>query len=120
MQPYGMNGGESATRGKNILKLCKKSASAADGTNTRQIDRLVSVQRNSEESWERMVNLGGKSTVAVSPGDRLLILTPGGGGYGSPNATSVSSPWENSQIKAETVPVLTAGSLIQHDLNQKS
>lgn len=28
--------------------------------------------------------LAGKTTVEVSPGDRLIVLTPGGGGWGSP------------------------------------
>jgi 5-oxoprolinase (ATP-hydrolysing) len=30
----------------------------------------------------RRVNLGGKNTVRVQPGDVLQILTPGGGGFG--------------------------------------
>ncbi|PRW57398.1 5-oxoprolinase [Chlorella sorokiniana] len=34
----------------------------------------------------RMVSLGGKATVQVEGGDRLRILTPGGGGYGPPQA----------------------------------
>ncbi|HSM45673.1 MAG TPA: hydantoinase B/oxoprolinase family protein, partial [Acidimicrobiia bacterium] len=28
--------------------------------------------------------LAGKTTVEVSPGDRLIVLTPGGGGWGDP------------------------------------
>jgi N-methylhydantoinase B/oxoprolinase/acetone carboxylase alpha subunit len=28
--------------------------------------------------------LAGKTTIAVEPGDRLLVLTPGGGGWGRP------------------------------------
>ena len=28
--------------------------------------------------------VGGKSTFEVGPGDRLRMLTPGGGGWGSP------------------------------------
>jgi len=31
----------------------------------------------------RVVNLGGKATVAMRAGDRLRLLTPGGGGYGA-------------------------------------
>lgn len=38
----------------------------------------------------RVVSLGGKATVQVEGGDRLRILTPGGGGYG-PCASSGSS-----------------------------
>lgn len=32
----------------------------------------------------RSVSLGGKNTVNVNAGDRLTILTPGGGGHGTP------------------------------------
>lgn len=31
----------------------------------------------------RRVNLGGKASIRVTPGDRLLLQTPGGGGWGS-------------------------------------
>lgn len=34
----------------------------------------------------RMVNLGGKATVQLEYGDRLVIHTPGAGGYGPPAA----------------------------------
>lgn len=56
-QPYGMNGGEPAARGLN--QWTKKTG--------------------------RTINLGGKDSVIVSPGDRVVIDTPGGGGYGSKN-----------------------------------
>ena len=28
-------------------------------------------------------NLGGKNTAAMKPGERIIICTPGGGGYGT-------------------------------------
>ncbi|KAK6043147.1 hypothetical protein COOONC_19346 [Cooperia oncophora] len=52
--PYGLKGGGEGARGVNILK--KQS---------------------------RTVNLGGKITLRVDPGDILHIQTPGGGGYGT-------------------------------------
>ena len=30
-----------------------------------------------------MINMGGKNTVPIQPGDRIIIKTPGGGGCGS-------------------------------------
>ncbi|MGP0566371.1 MULTISPECIES: hydantoinase B/oxoprolinase family protein [unclassified Nitrospina] len=54
--PFGLNGGGSAAPGVNLLLR-------TDGT---------------EE------NLGGKNEINVNPGDRLRVLTPGGGGYGEP------------------------------------
>lgn len=51
--PYGLKGGENGLRGQNVL-VC------IDG---------------------RKINLGGKNSVPVFPGDRFLLYTPGGGGY---------------------------------------
>ncbi|ETW09164.1 hypothetical protein H310_01596 [Aphanomyces invadans] len=55
-QPYGLLGGGPGARGHNLLTY-------SDG---------------------RTVNLGGKNTVEVVPGDVLTILSPGGGAYGAP------------------------------------
>ncbi|KIW16105.1 hypothetical protein PV08_06156 [Exophiala spinifera] len=56
--PYGMHGGEDGGRGANYW--VKKNP---DGT-------------------ERWINLGPKNMVAMQTGDRCVIQTPGGGGYG--------------------------------------
>jgi 5-oxoprolinase (ATP-hydrolysing) len=54
--PYGLEGGEPGTLGKNsFLK--------SDGST---------------------IDLGGKNEIHAQPGDRIRILTPGGGGYGAP------------------------------------
>jgi N-methylhydantoinase B/oxoprolinase/acetone carboxylase alpha subunit len=125
-----MNGGECATRGKNLLKLCKKSSdttttsASASGAliAARVIDRDLSRLRDSVGDWDRVVNLGGKSTVHVHPGDRLVILTPGGGGYGCTTATEITSPWDTHMNTgdAASVPVKQSGSLNQYTLNQES
>lgn len=53
--PHGLNGGSDASRGENLwIKT--------DG---------------------HVVNIGGKNTVQMNVGDRVVIKTPGGGGYGS-------------------------------------
>ncbi len=52
--PYGLEGGRSGKRGKNLFIHADGSA----------------------------VNLGGKNAVAALPGDRIRICTPGGGGFG--------------------------------------
>ncbi|CAH2097809.1 unnamed protein product [Euphydryas editha] len=56
-QPYGMNGGEPGARGLNLLQR-------TDG---------------------RLINLGGKSSVEAYPGDKYIMNSPGGGGYGRPS-----------------------------------
>ncbi len=53
--PYGLAGGEPGKRGENLFFT-------RDG---------------------RVLNLGGKNEISARPGDRIRILTPGGGGYGS-------------------------------------
>ncbi|KAL4716495.1 hypothetical protein ACJJTC_015923 [Scirpophaga incertulas] len=53
-QPYGMNGGGPGQLGLNLLKF-------ANG---------------------RIVNLAGKACVTMSPGDKYIMNSPGGGGYG--------------------------------------
>ena len=53
-QPYGMNGGKPGKCGRNIFI-------ASDGQST---------------------DLGGKNEMSVRSGDRIRILTPGGGGWG--------------------------------------
>jgi len=59
MAPFGLLGGESGLRGVN--KWYRK-AETSDGY--------------------RRIFLGGKCTVKVSKGDRIIIMTPGGGGFG--------------------------------------
>ncbi|XP_068017179.1 5-oxoprolinase [Melanerpes formicivorus] len=54
--PYGLRGGSPGAPGLNLLLLC-------DG---------------------RTINLGGKTSVPVQPGDVFRLLTPGGGGFGAP------------------------------------
>lgn len=53
--PHGMNGGENGSRGLNLW--------IRDGSKS-------------------VINIGGKNSVHVKPGDRVIIMTPGGGGCG--------------------------------------
>ncbi|CZR56840.1 probable oxoprolinase [Phialocephala subalpina] len=57
--PYGMAGGEEGKRGVNLWKRI----SPLDGS-------------------LRTISLGGKASVMMNTGDRIIIQTPGGGGYG--------------------------------------
>lgn len=60
--PRGGDGGEDGTMGKNLL-LTKD-----------------------DEGKERIINLGGKATVEIAKGDRVVLQTPGGGGWGRVSA----------------------------------
>ncbi|KAJ2121013.1 hypothetical protein GGH12_005697 [Coemansia sp. RSA 1822] len=41
-------------------------------------------ERHFEHKNKQVLNLGGKNSVFVQPGDHIVIMTPGGGGYGRP------------------------------------
>lgn len=56
--PYGMAGGEKGQRGVNLWI------------------------RKYEDGITRTISLGGKATTPMSAGDRIVVMTPGGGGYG--------------------------------------
>lgn len=61
-RPYGLEGGEDAQCGQNIW---------------------VRRQQKSNGEWdERFVSLGGKNTAQMQPGERIIVRTPGGGGWG--------------------------------------
>ncbi|KAH8928481.1 Hydantoinase B/oxoprolinase [Atractiella rhizophila] len=64
--PYGLKGGGNGARGQN---LWVKKGREEDG------DAGV-------KGGERIINLGGKQTVRMGRGDRIVICTPGGGGWG--------------------------------------
>jgi 5-oxoprolinase (ATP-hydrolysing) len=57
--PYGMAGGEDGARGVNLW-----------------------IRRDPEDDIVRTISLGGRATTMMQKGDRIVIMTPGGGGYG--------------------------------------
>ena len=58
-RPYGMEGGEPGAAGLNLW-----------------------LTKDKYTGHERKVNMSGKGSVSVKTGDRVVIMTPGGGGYG--------------------------------------
>ena len=59
--PYGLEGGGEAACGENLW---------------------VRNVGEGDEVKERIVNLGGKNTAAMKSGERIIVCTPGGGGWG--------------------------------------
>ncbi|XP_045540386.1 5-oxoprolinase [Papilio machaon] len=87
-QPYGMNGGEPGERGVNLLQR-------ADG---------------------RLINLGGRASVEAYPGDKYIMNSPGGGGYGLPtdcNTTNIQTDKQYSEF-------LQRGSVYEYKSAQES
>ncbi|RTE77581.1 hypothetical protein BHE90_007940 [Fusarium euwallaceae] len=62
-RPYGMEGGEAGAAGLNLWLTTDKYT-----------------------GQDRKVNMGGKGSVPMKVGDRVVIMTPGGGGYGTKEA----------------------------------
>ncbi|KAJ5514164.1 hypothetical protein N7463_003716 [Penicillium fimorum] len=74
--PYGMAGGDDGKRGKNTW-ITKAG---------------------------RHISVGGKSSTRVQSGDRFVIETPGGGGYGAPGESKKSSV-DQSTVMPSFVPI---------------
>lgn len=81
-QPYGMNGGEPGAKGLNVWvrKVEKSEGADADSVNG---------------SEYRHVSIGGKNTAAMEAGERIIISTPGGGGWGPVGKTSKKASKED-------------------------
>ena len=48
----------------------------------------------------RKINIGGKATVFMGKGDKLLIETPGAGGWGVPEEVEREEQEDHSHVKA--------------------
>jgi 5-oxoprolinase (ATP-hydrolysing) len=73
-----MHGGEDGQRGLNIWV---KQPRDEDG----DFDE-VAREAGIPKVGERRINIGGKATVWMGKGDRLVLHTPGGGGWGEANS----------------------------------
>lgn len=91
-QPYGVAGGESGALGRNTwVKKCRPE----DGDMPEEIDKEP-VQLAKRTGHTRVINVGGKATVMMGKGDKLVIETPGGGAWG---AKEGEQDKENVQLK---------------------
>ncbi|KAI9736814.1 MAG: hypothetical protein M1818_005865 [Claussenomyces sp. TS43310] len=81
--PYGLEGGEDAACGVNLwvrnveVTDPEKSDKQLNGSSPEDNEAVV--------YKERKINLGGKNTAAMKAGERIIICTPGGGGWGKPD-----------------------------------
>ncbi|KAK0543764.1 hypothetical protein OC846_006294 [Tilletia horrida] len=78
--PYGLKGGQDAERGRN---LWIKRRRQEDGDWPEDAKEASDDQeKQGQLPQTRTVNLGGKTTARFGRGDRIVIETPGGGGWG--------------------------------------
>lgn len=87
--PYGLKGGEDGACGLNLW------VRRVEKTNWEQSlkefhDEFPSEEREKEYE-ERHINLGAKNSAAMKAGDRIIICTPGGGGWGAAGQESVAT-----------------------------
>ena len=93
--PYGLEGGEDAECGLNLWvrrvpkpEKDEDSADTAGGGGpsegvTKQ-DRCSGASGTDQGDREeyRIINMGGKNTASMEAGERIIVMTPGGGGWG--------------------------------------
>lgn len=82
-QPYGMAGGGPGATGRNTwIKWQRKED--GDLPEEEVLDPLSpDAKQSSNKIAPREINIGGKATVWMGTGDRLVIETPGGGAWGA-------------------------------------
>ncbi|KAG6122991.1 hypothetical protein E4U14_002363 [Claviceps sp. LM454 group G7] len=98
-RPYGLKGGEDGQCGLNLwvrhvekqnweksLRRFRDDQGGNDDNHDKCDDKDDSV-----EYEERYINLGAKNSAAMKTGDRIIVYTPGGGGWGVPGQKSVAT-----------------------------
>lgn len=84
--PYGLAGGEDAACGLNIW--VRKVEKASWERQMRRLKGKEGKRKDNEEKEEdveyeeRHINMGAKNSAPMKAGDRIIINTPGGGGWG--------------------------------------
>jgi 5-oxoprolinase (ATP-hydrolysing) len=87
--PYGLEGGEDAACGRNVWvrkvpKLQSSDGAAANVHADGQANGVAEKQEDNaqEEQEYAYISLGAKNTAAMKAGERIIVQTPGGGGWG--------------------------------------
>jgi 5-oxoprolinase (ATP-hydrolysing) len=105
--PYGLKGGEEAECGLNLW------VRNVEMTDPAKSDRLLNgggaddrVKDEGVVYEERRINLGGKNTAAMKAGERIIICTPGGGGWGNAAERAAHSGDDNAEKQRGADPKL--------------
>ncbi len=93
-RPYGLKGGEDGQCG---LNLWVRRVEKADWQRSMQSVQEGETEKERQEKEaqgveyeERYINIGAKNSAAMAAGDRIIINTPGGGGWGAVGEESVA------------------------------
>ncbi|KAL4399545.1 5-oxoprolinase (ATP-hydrolyzing) [Malassezia pachydermatis] len=87
-RPYGLRGGEPAQSG---LNLWVKRRREEDG------DMIAAAEDGTVPP--RVINMGGKATARFGAGDRIVVHTPGGGGFGPSTSKDSDTSSEARQAR---------------------
>lgn len=87
--PYGLEGGEDAQCGQNIWVRRVPKAKGSDADKSSNPNSGTATPSNPASQVEgdageevRYINMGGKNTASMKAGERIIVMTPGGGGWG--------------------------------------
>ena len=107
--PYGLAGGEDAECGKNIwvrnVPKVKGSDAEKDLTDAKEAngggkkDVNGGADTGADAEDVRYISMGAKNTAAMQPGERIIVMTPGGGGWGPVGKESESRQHERQDPK---------------------
>ena len=99
-RPYGLKGGGDGAVGKNVwvrrvqkVKGSDADQSANEGTKAKGGHG----QAEGDETEYRYISIGGKNTAEMRVGERIIVMTPGGGGWGREGE-------ESQELKKERDP----------------
>ncbi|KAG9774970.1 hydantoinase B/oxoprolinase, partial [Aureobasidium melanogenum] len=93
-QPYGLEGGEAGASGLNLV-----------------------IKKDEYSNEKRIVNLGAKGTIKLGEGDRIVINSPGGGGWGSVQEGGVTDDKTKEKTQAK---ILAGGSVNAYKARQET
>ncbi|THW92746.1 hydantoinase B/oxoprolinase [Aureobasidium pullulans] len=93
-QPYGLEGGEAGSSGLNLV-----------------------IKKDEYSDEKRVVNLGAKGTIKLNEGDRIIINSPGGGGWGSVEDGGVIDSEMRTKAQAK---ILAGGSVNSYKARQET
>lgn len=81
--PYGLEGGEDAECGLNIwVRRVPKPDRSSDAAVNGEVNGVINGEESGQGQEWRHINMGAKNTASMQPGERIVVMTPGGGGWG--------------------------------------
>lgn len=107
-QPYGMAGGGPGKCGQNLIYRPFSSATTlflsdpAITTTSTLCEAPTSAVLSPTPSAGLLMSMGAKNTIAARVGDRIIIKSPGGGGYGVPLASSGAAQKQGKGVEGRS------------------